>query len=111
MKLRIIAVLLLLCTTMMFAQSAHTVQLTWTASTDTGGTVNVYRAPGSCSGTFTKLKSGVAATGPYTDTAVAVGNYCYYVTAVVGGAESNPSNQVLASVLPASPTVLVVVTN
>lgn len=100
----------LLFTASAFAQASHSVQLSWTPSTDTGGTVNIYRAAGSCNATFAKIKAGVAAAGPYTDT-VSVGAYCYYVTAVVSGAESSPSNQVTSSATPASPTVLVVVTS
>lgn len=93
------------------AQSSHSVSLSWTPSTDTGGTVNVYRAPAACTAnptTFTPLANGIVAAGPYADTTVAVGAYCYYVTSVVNGAESLPSNKVTATVLPQSPTGLVV---
>ena len=94
-----------------FAQASHSVTLNWTASTDTGGTVNVYRTAGACStsATFTKIATGVVAAGPYVDSGIAVGNYCYQVTAVVGGAESVPSNQAPASVLPNAPTILVTI--
>src|ERR1700761_6485807 len=111
-SMKVLRLLILLAVSnLAFAQTPnHSVQLSWTASTDTGGTVNVYRAPGSCSGTFTQLKTGVAAAGPYTDTTVTVGTFAYQVTAVVGGAESKPSNCVVASILPAAPTVLVIVT-
>lgn len=93
------------------AQSSHSVSLSWTPSTDTGGTVNVYRAPAACTANptnFTAIKTGVVAAGPYADTTVTVGSFCYYVTAVVGGAESAPSDKVTATVLPQSPTGLVV---
>ena len=89
-----------------FAQASHSVTLTWTASTDTGGTVNVYKATSGCTGTpsFTLLASGVVSAGPYIDSTVGVGQFCYYVTAVVNGAESLPSNNAAATVLPKSPT-------
>lgn len=106
-RLAIIGIFLFSVSTL--AQGAHSVALTWNASVDTGGTVNVYRAPGSCTGTFTQIKTGVAAAGPYSDTGLGVGNFCYYVTAVLNGAESFPSNKILVPILPASPTVLVVV--
>jgi hypothetical protein len=91
------------------ATPSHEVDLTWTASTD-GGTVTVYRASGLCSATtlsFVKLTSTAPAGGPYKDTAVTAGNYCYYVTATVNGTESVPSNSVNPSVPTAPPTNLV----
>ena len=94
----------------LFAQAAtHQVMLSWTASTD-GGVVTVYRAPGACSTTsvFTAVTTGVAL-NTYTDTTVTVGTFCYQVTTVVNGAESLPSNQVTARVLPLAPTTLVAV--
>lgn len=81
--------------------------LTWTASTTPGSTVNVYR----CSGTGctpAKLASGVTAGGPYTDSTVTAGSYFYYVTAVVNGAESAPSNTATVSISPQPPTGLTV---
>src|SRR5271170_2711188 len=91
-----------------FAFAQHSATLTWTASTDTGGTVNVYRALTACTGTpsFVKLQSGVAAAGPYVDSTLGAGLFCYYVTAVVGGVESLPSNQVGLTIVPAAPTSL-----
>jgi hypothetical protein len=104
--------LLLICATSLshagalagYQASGNTAHLTWTASTSTGGTVNVYRANGACTGTsaFAKIASSVAAGGPYDDTTVTVGTavgsntatYCYYVTAFVNGAESLPSNSI-----------------
>ena len=108
--LRIVLIALLVVSTGLAQTGTHNVTLNWTPSTDTGGTVNVYRALAACSTnpTFTQLKTGVAAAGPFIDTGVAVGNFCYRVTAVVGGAESAPSNTASATVLPQSPTNLVV---
>jgi hypothetical protein len=98
------------------AQAQHSVNLTWTASTDTGGTVNVYKAAAACpaSGitgvTWTKLATAQPAGGPYTDSTVTAGQtVCYYVTAVVSGAESGPSNTGGGTVPINPPTVLVVV--
>lgn len=98
------------------AAAQHSVNLTWTASTDTGGTVNVYKATAACpasgiSGvTFTKLATAQPAAGPYTDSTVTAGQtVCYYVTAVVNGTESAPSNTGGGTVPINPPTVLVVV--
>lgn len=105
---------LLLLTRFAAAQSTHSVTLNWTPSAD-GGTVNVYRAPAACASNptnFTQIKSGAIAAGPYADAGISVGNYCYRITAVVGGAESLPSNTANAAVLPQAPTnVVVTVTN
>ena|ERR1700761_1963868 len=87
------------------AVAPHSISLAWTASAD-GGTVNVYRASGSCSATFSQLATGVAAGGPYADSTVTAGQWSYQVTAVVGGAESAPSNCVTLTVLPQSPQAL-----
>lgn len=89
---------------------AHSVSLAWTASTD-GGTVNVYRIPGSCpssttTGNGTKLTAAPVAGTTYVDSTVLVGSYCYYVTAVLSGAESVPSNLVPAVILPSAPTAV-----
>lgn len=96
-----------------FSQSsAHEVDLTWTASPDPGTSVTVYRAPGACgtSGqTFTKLSSSAPAGGPFKDTSVTAGTWCYYVTATANGAESAPSNNAGSLVPTAPPTNLVTV--
>lgn len=95
----------------------HKVTLTWTASADSTasnpGTANVYRATAACpasgtsGATFVKLASGQPAGGPYTDTSVVSGDtYCYYVTAVIGGAESSPSNTFQGVIPLAAPTGL-----
>ena len=107
-------ILVLFFATILPAQTTHTVTLTWTASADSTapapGTVNVYRAPGVCfssSLVYVQIAQGISATGPYSDTAVpAFGTYCYYVTAVIGGVESGPSNHVIVTIQPSSPTTL-----
>lgn len=99
------------------AQTSHQVTLRWTASPDsttaTPGTVTVYRATAACpsSGigtlTYSKLTAAALAGGPYVDTAVTSGiTYCYYVTATIGGLESNPSNTFQGQIPVAAPTTL-----
>jgi Abnormal spindle-like microcephaly-assoc'd, ASPM-SPD-2-Hydin len=84
--------------------SAHTVALSWNASTsaDISG-YNVYRAPYTTScGTYSKIASLNAST-VYTDTSVANGTaYCYASTAVnTSNAESPYSNVVSNVQIPA----------
>ena len=91
------------------AQS-HSVSLTWTASTDSGVSYNVYRLSGACptSGTagFSKITTATITATAYTDTTATPGDYCYYATSVLNGAESIPSNMASAVILPAPPTSL-----
>ncbi len=91
-----------------FAQTTHSVTLTWTdTSNPPVVTYNVYRATGLCSGTptFSKLASAVTAK-TYMDSTVIPGNWCYQVTAVVNGSESVPSNSVNPNVPAFAPTSL-----
>jgi fibronectin type 3 domain-containing protein len=78
------------------AAVAHSVDLSWNASTTTGVTgYNVYRAVYTTScGTFTKINSSLNASMSYTDSSVANGtSYCYAATAVdSSNAESTYSN-------------------
>lgn len=100
-------ILLLLAGTAL-AQTTHTVTLTWTDTANPAGTTyTVKRAPGLCTGTptFATLASGVAVK-TYADPSVAVGNYCYVVTAVSAGTESVPSNSASANVPPFAPVAL-----
>jgi len=89
---------------------AHSVALTWTASTDSTtaapGSYTVYRFAGACSATasFTALVS--TSTTAYTDSSVTPGTWCYQVTFTLNGASSVPSNQASAVILPAPPTAL-----
>jgi hypothetical protein len=89
--------------------TTHSDVLTWTASTTTGVTYNVYRAPGTCSTSsiFASLATGVSPV-TYTDASPLVGVQCYYVTAAVNGVESVPSNKISVTslVLPQPPTGL-----
>ena len=82
------------------------VNLAWTASATPGSTVNVYRCAGVSCTAFSKLTTGVAAAGPYVDTTATAGAYSYYVTAVVSGVESVPSNTATVTIAPLPPTGL-----
>jgi hypothetical protein len=90
--------------------NAHSVSLTWTASTDSVAGYYVYRAAGACptSGTsgFTKITATAVTGTAYTDSTVAAGAYCYYATSIFNGVESVPSNLASAVILPAAPTAL-----
>jgi len=73
------------------------VSLTWTEPLP-GATYRVYR--GTASGQESSTPIGTATTTAYTDTdptLVGATTYYYDVTAVVGGTESNPSNQTSAT--------------
>lgn len=100
--------------------SVHSTSLWWSASPDATaanpGSVNVYRATQACpaSGTsgvtFAKVASGEPGSNTkataYVDTAVSSGQtYCYYVTAVIGGAESAPSNTFSGTIPVAAPSL------
>jgi len=89
---------------------AHSASLTWTASTDSGVSYNVYRLSGACPSTatsgFAKINAALVTATTYADSTVAPGTYCYYATAVLNGAESIPSNLASAVILPAAPTAL-----
>jgi hypothetical protein len=101
------------------AQTAHSVTLAWTASSDAAAnpslTYNVYRLNGACPATaptaisgsgFTKLNTSGLTTTTYKDTTVAPGVYCYFASAFLNTAESVPSNDAQGTILPAAPTSL-----
>lgn len=79
------------------APVAHSVDLSWTASTSTVAGYNIYRG-GVSGGPYSRINSGVDASTIYTDGTVLSGQtYYYVVTAVDGsGTESAYSNQVQA---------------
>jgi hypothetical protein len=74
---------------------SHSVSLSWTASTDSGVSYNLYRLAGACptSGTtgFVKINASPISGLTYSDTRIGPGDYCYYATATLNGAESVPS--------------------
>jgi SdrD B-like domain len=78
---------------------AHSVSLSWDASTSTVAGYNVYRSTVSSSG-FIKLNSSLVASLTYTDTAVQNGTTYFYVTTAVdsSGNESVDSNQVSVTI-------------
>ncbi len=99
--------------------AGHSVSMTWTASADstttTPGTVSVWRASETCPATvstttpgFTAVTTTAPAGGPYADTTVTAGTWCYFVTATISGATSGPSNTVQAVLLPLAPTNLAI---
>jgi hypothetical protein len=93
---------------------AHSVSLSWTASSDAAANptlaYNVYRISGACpaSGTtgFVKLSASPVSGTTFTDSTVPLGQVCYYVTATLNGGESLPSNTAAAVILPGAPTSL-----
>src|ERR1700682_5201994 len=89
---------------------AHSVSLSWTASTDNVAGYNIYRLAGACptSGStgFTKITAAIVTGTTYTDSSITPGAYCYYATSTLNGAESAPSNFASAVILPAPPTAL-----
>ena len=95
-----------------FAQSTHSVDLSWTASVDAVApnvwSYTVYRTNQLCSAlplNINPIASGVTTTS-YVDNSVLIGYYCYTVTATVNGAESVDSNLAEARILPLAPTNL-----
>lgn len=86
---------------------AHSVSLSWTASTDPVDGYNVYR--GSAAGQeTTKVNSSLVTGTTYTDTTAVLGDDFYVVRAVLGGVEAVNSNEVDARVLPAPATNLTI---
>jgi hypothetical protein len=80
------------------AQSQHTVDLTWNASSEAVG-YNIYRSTVS-GGPYTMINSGLDSTTAYTDSTVASGTTYYYVATAVNSSseESGYSNQATAVV-------------
>jgi fibronectin type 3 domain-containing protein len=81
------------------AQVAHSVALTWNASTSTVSGYNAYRSTVS-GGPYTKINPSPVAVLTYTDSTVLNSTTYYYVTTAVdsSGNESAYSNQVSAVV-------------
>jgi fibronectin type 3 domain-containing protein len=80
-------------------QQAHSVALSWIASTSTVAGYNVYRS--TVSGTqYAKMNSSLVGVLAYTDRTVLGGTIYYYVTTAVdaSGSESAHSNEVSANV-------------
>ncbi len=82
--------------------NANTVNLNWTASTDSVLGYNLYRAPSS-SGPFTRLNGSLITGTSASDTSVPAGSYCYMVRAIKlqttpSGTYYNPSQGIFASI-------------
>lgn len=77
--------------------TAHTITLTWTASTSTGVTYTVYRATASA-GPFTAIATGVSGLTFVDTTAVDGTQYFYELDSVTAaGVSSGPSNEANAT--------------
>lgn len=112
----LITLLFLICIPVK-AQATHSVGLTWIPAGDstTATIFHIYRALGSCANgvvpsTLTTLSfvrldgaSSAISSPNFTDATVGVGAFCYYVTAQLNGAESDPSLTAGAMVKPSSP--------
>ena len=96
--------------------AAHTVNLSWTVSTDDTATnclataachQTVYRAAGACSATssFRAIGTLSASQGTYADLNVTTGTYCYAVSFTLDGVESTKDSATV-SLRPASPSAL-----
>lgn len=87
---------------------AHSVNLSWAASSDPSSSYNVYR--GTAAGAETTLLNAAPITATtYDDTTPTAGTWFYAVKSVLNGVESVDSNEVTVSLRPAPPTSLVVV--
>lgn len=88
---------------------ARRVELTWQATVP-GAQHSMYRANGPCapSSAFNRVAIAIPGTA-YTDPDVPTGTYCYYVTTMEAGIESEPSNKVEVVVPPAPPSGLTAV--
>lgn len=86
---------------------AHSVTMTWTASTDPVSGYNVYRGAASGSEATLLTPTPITAT-TFTDSSPLLGKDFYEVKSVLNGVESLVSNEVSTVILPAPPTNLVI---
>lgn len=87
---------------------AHSVNLSWVASTDAVDGYNVYRGATTGAET-TKLNTSLVTGTSFTDSAPLGGHDFYVVKASLGGIEAVASNEVSVQVQPAPATNLVAV--
>ena len=87
---------------------AHSVSLSWTASTDAVDGYNVYRGTGPGAEGTTALNSALVTGTTYVDSTATVGEDYYTVKSSKSGVLSVASNEVSAQLLPAPPTALTV---
>lgn len=106
-----LALLFLFATTLLVAQTTHSATITWADALNpaAGTTYSVYRAFGLCSGSpmFSKIATALTVK-TYNDATVLPGNYCYTVTATVGGMESSQGTAALAPVPSFAPSSIAV---
>lgn len=87
---------------------AHSVSISWTASTDAVDGYNVYK--GSAAGAETvKVNAALITTDSFVDANASLGTSFYAVKSSLGGVESLLSNSIEAVILPAAPTNVVLV--
>lgn len=100
---KLLLLVILACSFALQAQAAHSVDLTWTASSSAAanptGLYNVYRADGNCATAinFVKIGSTSSTLLAFTDSTViqvptVATSYCFEVTFAAAGSESLPSN-------------------
>lgn len=102
-----VVLMLLLAVSGLFAQNSPKVTLTWQAPAEARVSYNVYRINGPCPNTtinvfFKKLNTDPVPSGTLTFTdasALPPGDYCYFVTSVLNGFESLPSNPAPATII------------
>jgi len=117
MRLRSIAVLLVLLSATVAFAATHQAAISWTDSPDKAAnptlSYNVYRAAVACPASgvpagATKITN--VTTASFTDTAVTVGQtYCYFVNATLNGTEASPSND-SGGTVPVAPVTSLTVT-
>ncbi len=106
---------LVLASTSLFSQTVRLAAITWEDTENPVGTqYTVYKAIGDCitATVFNKLNTIPVSSKNYTDMTVTTGQkLCYYVTAVFGGLESDPSVKADAQIKPRKVTNVVVTGN
>lgn len=115
-KLAYLFLLIAFVITPLRAQAAHSAVIKWSASPDAAANptlgYNVYRFQGTCptgtTPTFVKVNAAPITALTYTDSGLALGNVCYYVTAVLNGVESVPSASAGGTIPPAGVTTITV---
>jgi hypothetical protein len=88
---------------------AHSVNLSWTGSADSVSGYNVYRGSSAGGEGPTPLNAALITGTTFDDTTVVPGNWFYVVKSVLNGVSSQASNEVEATILPAPPSALVIV--
>jgi hypothetical protein len=90
---------------------AHSVSLSWTASTDSVNGYDVYRGTGPGAEGTVPINVTLITGTTYIDTAPVIGQNYYVVKASENSVLSVASNEILASIAPAAPTGLTLVSS